>query len=235
MNPSDFLDTAKLAAIDAAAVHAAEPFPWQGFDGLLTDAGYRELHGRLPEVEVFRKVVGKRRRYGQQSHDRYVLDYAPGLSVSQGWHDFVAELVDGPYSAKVAELLGRDDFFLTAHWHYTPQGCSVSPHCDAYWKLGSHIFYFNDEGNWDPRWGGATLVLDDGGALAYSSAPAFAEFRSSRSVVPVGNRSMLFLRTDHSWHGVAPLECPEGALRKVFIIEYRLDRVRERFRARTGI
>ena len=125
--------------------------------------------------------------------------------------------------------------FLTGHWHYTPRGCSVSPHCDAYWKLGSHIFYFNQESDWQPAWGGATLVLDDGGALPYSSAPAFDDFAASQSVTPVGNRSMLFLRTDHSWHGVRSLACPEGAMRKVFIIEYRLDRLRERFRARTGI
>jgi len=235
MSVSPYLDPERLAAVDADVVRAANPYPWQGLEGLLTDAGYRALYRDLPGVEVFRQVVGKRRRYGQQSHDRYALDYAPTVPVAASWHDFFVELTRGPYRAKVAELLGREDFFLTAHWHYTPRGCSVSPHCDAYWKLGSHIFYFNQESEWDPGWGGATLVLDDGGRLSYSSAPGFEEFVSSQSVAPVGNQSMVFLRTDHSWHGVAPLECPEGALRKVFIIEYRLDRLRERFRARTGI
>ena len=135
----------------------------------------------------------------------------------------------------MAGLLGHDDFFLTAHWHYTPRGCSVSPHCDAHWKLGSHIFYLNDEASWDSSWGGATLMLDDEGALEYSSAPAFEDFQTSYACPPVGNRSVLFLRTDHSWHGVQPLQCPEGELRRVFIIEYRLDSMRERFRARTGL
>ena len=36
-------------------------------------------------------------------------------------------------------------------------------------------------------------------------------------------------------HGVKPLECPEDRLRRVFILEFRRDNLRERFRARTGI
>jgi hypothetical protein len=35
---------------------------------------------------------------------------------------------------------------------------------------------------------------------------------------PRGNGSLLFQRTDHSWHGVRPLQPPPGSLRKLFII-----------------
>ena len=49
------------------------------------------------------------------------------------------------------------------------------------------------------------------------------------------NRLAGFVRSANSWHGVRPLECPDDQLRKVFILEYRLDNLRERFRARTGI
>ncbi|NRA97953.1 MAG: 2OG-Fe(II) oxygenase [Planctomycetes bacterium] len=231
----DCLDRRAVSAIDSAEVRAAKPFPWQSIDGLLTADGYQRLLAELPDLSGFRKIMGRRRRYGQASHDRYALDYRSRLALPAVWRDFVEELHEGPYRGKVAELLGRDDFFLTAHWHYTPRGCSVSPHCDAVWKLGSHIFYFNDENEWDPDWGGSTLVLDDGGEIDYSSAPGFEDFRASYDCTPNGNRSMLFLRTDHSWHGVRPLECPEDQLRKVFIVEYRLDNLRERLRARTGI
>lgn len=229
------IDRQVLAAIDSEVVRSAEPFPWRAFDGLLTESAYRRLTAELPGREALRGIFGKRRRYGQASHDRYALDYRPRIDLSDTWRDFVGELYDGPYRAKVAELLGHDAFFLTAHWHYTPRGCSVSPHCDALWKLGSHIFYFNDESEWDRSWGGSTLVLDDGGAIDYSSAPGFEDFRASYDCPPMGNRSMLFLRTDHSWHGVRPLECPEGKMRKVFIVEFRRDSPRERFRAWSGI
>jgi hypothetical protein len=230
-----YFDSAVLADIDAEQVRAAKPYPWQSFDGLLVRDGYERLLAALPELSELRGVFGKRRRFGQASHDRYALDYGPRLPLSASWREFVEELFEGPYCGKVAELLGHDEFFLTAHWHYTPRGCSVSPHCDAVWKLGSHIFYFNDEQTWDPAWGGSTLVLDDAGEIEYSNAPDFDDFRASHDCPPMGNRSMLFLRTDHSWHGVRPLACPEGELRKVFIVEYRSDTLRERFRARTGI
>jgi len=57
-------------------------------------------------------------------------------------------------------MFGRDSLSLTLHWHYAPRGCSVSPHCDAVRKLGSHLCYFNTEEDWDPSWGGQTLLLD---------------------------------------------------------------------------
>ena len=147
-----YLDPEALAAIEASELRSAKPYPWQSFEGLLNEAGHRSLLAQLPGLAEFRKVFGRRRRYGQRSHDRYALDYSPKLALPAAWREFVDELFEGPYTAKVAELLGHDDFFLTAHWHYTPRGCAVSPHCDAAWKLGSHIFYFNDERDWDPAW-----------------------------------------------------------------------------------
>ena len=80
------------------------------------------------------------------------------------------------YRAFLRRLLGIERFALRLHWHYTPSGCSVSPHCDARRKLGSHIFYFNTEADWDPRWGGETLLLDDGGRLHRDSSPRFEDF-----------------------------------------------------------
>ena len=61
--------------------------------------------------------------------------------------------------------------------------------------------------------------MDDGGAIGYTSAPKFEDFRARIDCEPTGNRSLLFLRTDHSWHGVEPLRCPEVEMRKVFIVE----------------
>ncbi len=35
---------------------------------------------------------------------------------------------------------------------------------------------------------------------------------------PIGNGSLLFQRTPHSWHGMKPLTCPPGKLRKIFSV-----------------
>ncbi|MDP6540837.1 MAG: 2OG-Fe(II) oxygenase, partial [Planctomycetota bacterium] len=101
---------------------------------------------------------------------------------------------------------------------YTPRGASVSPHCDAARKLGSQVFYFNDEATWDPAWGGETCVLDDGGRYSHRSNPDFADFDALETVPATGNQSLLFARRGHSWHGVRELTCPEGELRRVFIM-----------------
>lgn len=37
------------------------------------------------------------------------------------------------------------------------------------------------------------------------------------SIDPRGNGSLFFQRTEHSWHGVRPLECPPEKLRRLFI------------------
>ena len=33
-----------------------------------------------------------------------------------------------------------------------------------------------------------------------------------------GNSAALMLRTDHAWHAVRPINCPEGKMRRVFIV-----------------
>jgi Rps23 Pro-64 3,4-dihydroxylase Tpa1-like proline 4-hydroxylase len=115
-------------------------------------------------------------------------------------------------------MFGRDDFRLRFHWHYTSAGCSVSPHCDARRKIGSHIFYLNTENDWRPEWGGETLILDGVGRIPMNSAPRFEDFADAKPAATLGNRSLLLMRRPHSWHGVKRLACPPHALRKVFIV-----------------
>jgi len=219
-----YLDRDKLASLDAQAFRAAHPYPWAVIDELLTPGAYRRLVAALPQAEHFNPSFGRQRRHGQTSHDRYVLEYRKGTPLPAPWAELMEELQGDEYRGFVRRMLGIDRFLLNFHWHYTPRGCSVSPHCDAEWKLGSHIFYLNTPSDWAPEWGGETLVLDDDGHFAHDSAPAFEDFPRAHGSGPIGNRSLLFARTERSWHGVRPLRCPEGALRKVFIIEFRAHR-----------
>jgi hypothetical protein len=84
--------------------------------------------------------------------------------------------------------------------------------------LGTHIFYFNTEDDWAEDWGGRILLLDDGGKWHPHTGPGFDDLKTSVSLDPRGNGSLLFQRTEHSWHGVRPLACPPDALRKLFIV-----------------
>lgn len=213
-----FLDSDRLASLDEREFQRRRPYPWANPSGLLTREGYELLRATLPDVSLFEPSFGKPRSHGQEPHDRYALEYHSGVDVPQAWHEFVAELRGEEYGRFLRRMLGRRHLRLSFHWHYAPRGCSISPHCDARRKIGSHIFYFNDTDDWDPAWGGQTLVLDDGGRFHPHSAPRFEEFQSIQAAKAVGNRSFLFARSRASWHGMYPLECPEDAMRRVFIV-----------------
>jgi hypothetical protein len=225
-----YLDTEKLASLDVEGFRTRRPYPWANPAGLLTEEGFRRLHRDLPDLSRFDEVFGKRRKYGQQSHDRYTLDWSPDLPVATSWRDFVAEILGFEYRRFLTALFGTGSFDLRLHWHYTPTGCSVSPHCDAKRKLGSHIFYFQTAADWDPRWGGETLVLDDGGRFASDSAPRFEDFEVVATPETMDNRSLLFARRGDSWHGVRELRCPSDSLRKVFIVTVEQASLAERLR-----
>jgi len=214
-----YLDGDRLQAIDVEAYRSQRPFPWLNPIGLLTDEGYRRLLETLPNRSMFTPIFGKQRADGKRSHDRFSLEYHDGLDLPAPWQDFISELRGRPaYQDLLRRLLGARSFELLFYWHYTPRGCSVSPHCDSRRKLGGHIFYFNTSADWDPAWGGETLILDDGGRLNFQSAPDFTDFQQMTPVTALGNWSLLFSKTPHSWHGVHELQCPEGYLRKVFIV-----------------
>jgi hypothetical protein len=215
----EYLNYAMLEAIDPVAYRAAKPYPWIGVADALTDAGYRELLRTLPTVDRFEKEFGYARKHGQQSHDRYALEWHPDRErdLPAPWVELIHECLAPRYREIVCRLYEAPACRFRFHWHYTPRGCSVSPHCDSPKKLGSHIFYFNTADDWEESWGGETVILDDGGRLHRHSAPAFSDFAGKIRAESRGNRSLIFSSGAHGWHGVEPVSCPEDRLRKVFI------------------
>ena len=228
-----YLDFPKLEAIDPVEFRARKPYPWANPAGLLTDVGYDALLSNMPDIALFEKIFGYRRLAGQKPHDRYSLEYAPDIPIPQPWREFIDELCSERYRRAVGRLMGARKVRFRFHWHYTPTGCSVSPHCDSKREHGSHLFYFNSEQDWDPAWGGDTLVLDDGGRLDFESAPSLDEFVREIPAQSLGNHSLIFERTDHAWHAVRELRCPEDRMRRLFIVVVNPDglywRARDRF------
>jgi hypothetical protein len=216
----NYLDPNFIERFDPREFREADPYPWMNPQGMLTPEGYEALLNNMPDVGLFTPFFGVQRKYGQQSHERFVLEYVDGLDLPAPWQAFIDELRGDAYRGFIADLLGRGHFRFRFHWHYTPRGCSVSPHCDARGKLGSHIFYLNREENWDPAWGGETVILDDHGRFPAQSSPAWEDFDEAIPAKTAGNRSLIFGRRGNSWHGVRALTCPEGAYRQVFIVVF---------------
>lgn len=219
------LDSERLVEIEnhAPSFLTTRPYPWLSVQGLIRDDAFKRLAAELPEFGLFDSEFGRERGYGQQSHDRYALQYRAELDANLPpiWREFLAEL-NGPVYAnflrRVYGLGASERFVLSMHWHFTPRGASVSPHTDVARKIGSHIFYLNTEEDWNPDWGGQTLVLDDENKLNTNSAPAFGALPVAGSSTILGNQSFIFKRTEHSWHAVNPIDCPPDKMRKVFIV-----------------
>jgi hypothetical protein len=110
------------------------------------------------------------------------------------WETFISELRGPVYRRFICRLLGVSDVRFRFHWHYTPNGGEVTPHCDSKGKIGSQIFYLNTEQDWQREWGGETVVLDDGGKIEPDNAPGFDDFDAQYPAETADNRSLLFGR-----------------------------------------
>lgn len=215
-----YLNTKVLEAIDPDDFRAQHPFPWVNPQHFIRDECYPELLSSMPDLADFRAFFGKQRNHGQASHDRYVLDYEEGMLLSEPWAQLIAELRGRRYRKFVCSLLDVSDVRFRFHWHFTPNGGEVSPHCDSRAKIGSQIFYLNTEEDWQWDWGGETVVLDDGGKIGPENAPAFEDFVAEYPAETRDNRSLIFGRRGNSWHGVRRINCPEDHYRKVFIVVF---------------
>lgn len=224
------LDGDTLGAIPTERFRNAHPYPWLNAEGVLSAEAFDVLRQNMPRVDQMKASFGRKRAHGQTPHDRYSLEYHTGLDVHPAWHQLVGEFNGPVYQDWLARLFDTRRFHLTYHWHFAPRGASVSPHCDAKRKIGSHIFYFNSPDEWSADWGGETVILDDGGRFSRASAPDFDDFDQAWPADAMGNRSLLFQRQGNSWHGVRELSCPEGRLRKVFIIVVNADTLGGRLR-----
>ncbi|HYW38525.1 MAG TPA: hypothetical protein VE957_10455 [Terriglobales bacterium] len=211
-----------LDAVSSEGFRAQKPYPWAHMRGTLTDEGWNKLRETLPDISQFERRVGVKRAYGQAPHNRGILHYREGMVCAEPWKEFIAELHGKAYDSFLRRMLGlKPDqrIILTMEWYYAWQGCSVSPHCDARRKLATHIFFFATDEDWPREWGGDILILDSEGRYKAHSAPSFDDLKVAASLDLRKNGSLLFQRTEHSWHGVRPLQSPQPDIyRKLFIV-----------------
>jgi hypothetical protein len=212
--------------VSSDAFQRRKPYPWAHIQDTLTAGGWNGLRAALPDMTQFERMVGVKRGYGQASHNRGLLHYWDGIDVAEPWKAFIAELHGKDYDKFLRRMLGLgpdQKIILTLEWYYAWQGCSVSPHCDARRKLATHIFFFATDEDWPREWGGDILILDDEGRHKAHSAPTFDNLKVAASLDLRKNGSLLFQRTEHSWHGVRPLKSPQpDVYRKLFIVTVNL-------------
>lgn len=226
-----------LHSIDVKGYREKKPFPFTDVDGVLYEDAYQRLVQTAPDVSLFENQFGIERKSGQKFHDKFYLLYTEDVPLSTPWKEFVDELHSAPYRAFLESMfhMKPDSYSLTLSWHYMPRGTCITPHCDTKRKIGSQLFYLNTTDTWDPAWGGQTLALDDRGEKNPDTGPSISEFYNVYKSKGVDNNSFIFTRTNHSWHAVEELKCPENTFRKMFSVvanrkPTRLDRMRSQYR-----
>jgi hypothetical protein len=214
-----YLDEKALTSVSPEEFHSMKPYPWANPYGILTEWGYKKLVSNMPDINCFEKDFGSQRKYGQTSHDRYRLWYHKTKGkVPQAWQEFINELNGQEYRNFISTLMKVTKFDLRLEWHYTVGGCSVSPHLDGVSTIGTHLFYFNLQEEWDSSWGGETLVLDEReNKFGMQSSPTFEDFGVT-VLKHIGNYSGLFRNQENAWHGVRELTSPPGKFRRIFSV-----------------
>lgn len=209
-----------------------DEFFWAKFPRFVPDGFYNMLCSDYPDISLFDKHVGISRG-PQRPHDRYylALNWGPYAAkrrtlfpkgvikkrnLHKSWRHFINQLEGVEYRSFVSDILQTSNFQLRFAWHMGFSGAEVSPHVDAPSKLGTQIFYFNREGEWDPAWGGQTVLL--GGLQKHIENPEFEDFSYANNASNIGNTSLVWRNSPLAWHGVRPLEAPEGHYRKIFTV-----------------
>ena len=227
------LNSSLMASFNPDLFRSVRPFPYFNFQEFLTPEAFEELYRDYPAREFFEMHTGLARPGGQRPHDRFYLAYASSIykqverknngvvqhhELPESWQKFLDELKSScEYRAFLSELLGTSKFEMRFAWHIGVAGSEVSPHLDAAEKIGTHLFYFNKDADWDRRWGGATLALE--GKTKDGLNPDFTDFKGEISSEILNNRSFLFKNTTEAWHGVRKLNCPESAKgRRLFTV-----------------
>lgn len=215
-----YLNFDVLNKIDVVKYQNNKPYPYISFAGALYDDAYARLLSCLPDVALFEKQFGIERRHGQKYHDKYYLLYSDSVPVAPAWKEFLDELQSDEYRRFLEKMFNvkRNDYNIALSWHYMPQGTCITPHCDTRTKIGSQLFYFNTSDTWKEEWGGQTLALDDKGERDPFTGPQLSEFTDIYTSKSVDNNSFIFTRTDHSWHAVDTIQCPETEIRKMFSV-----------------
>ena len=177
---------------------ATDPFEWAFADGLFTPADSQALMETFPR-DHFKTVRGYDGEKGYEYEARALVDMgadAPAHveSLSPVWRQLALDLLSPAYRQAIARLTARDLSALPMEvnvFHYGP-GAWLGPHVDLKEKILTQIFYFND--SWDEK---------DGGSLSILRSAKLTD--SVASVMPIVGNSVVLVRSERSWHTVAPV------------------------------
>ena len=207
LNP---LDVERLAD----EFRSAEPYPYLVIDDFLEPAFARSVAAHYPDFETASRMG---RQFVKVNERRKVQVCDASL-----FPEPVRQLADLVNSEAFVALLSRitgipnllaDETFGGGGIHETAPGGWLDVHVDFNyfeerdWHRRLNLLVFLNE-QWQESWGGQFELWD----------PQVKHCH--RSVTPLLNRAALFETSQVSYHGVQPITCPDGFVRKSFAAYY---------------
>ncbi len=165
----------------------------------------RELSATFPRGD-FKEFS---RKTGKKAHLLYaypLIDRKRGLlndrMPSPLWRELCEELQSADYRAAIEAALEVDlaDTLLEVSAWRQPRGAFIDPHPDNPEKRVSHLLFLNQE-PWRPEYGGCLRLLRSSDIDDYAV-----------ELPPTLGRSVMFRRSDDSWHGYKPINCDHDRL-----------------------
>lgn len=193
---------------------SASPYPFFKIDGFLEESFARRVVSEYPTYEAARGI-GKEfnalnERLKVQITDKGQFPPAVArLSDELSSQEFLQKI---EYITGIKSLL--DDPLLNGGgMHMTGPGGRLDVHVDfnldAEKKMHRRLnilVYLNE--NWRAEWGGRIELWNQDVT------------KCERSYEPIFNRCVVFETSEASFHGVTPVRCPEGVLRRSFAAYY---------------
>lgn len=224
-----FFDPQKFHEFRIEEFKQRHPFPYHSFSSFLRPDAFEKLYLNFPDVNLFKWQNGYRGL--QRPHGRYQLFYdrailknyqEPGYCTLPDhlptiWQEFLLEIQSSrPYHSFIRSAFGVKLFAMRFEWHLLKSGTDISPHVDAPWRIGDHLFYFHSSTNWKSEWGGELDIFEKGSNL--EEAPEAEKLKVCAKISPLEAESVLLKNSKDSWHGVSPIHCPPDQFRRVFLI-----------------
>lgn len=186
--------------LDAPVERHDEPYPWAVAHSVIPAPTGRTLREQMPPPQALQSA--ERTGNGDKTYRMAVLplihrgNAEPGMAqVGQAWHRLVEHLQADAYRDWVTRTIDVDvtDTTFDIGLFVFQGGDRISAHTDKPGKRATHVIYLN--GDW---------THEHGGQFEVRTGPDLS-VRPYATVVPGGGRSVLFARSDHSWHAVAPV------------------------------
>jgi len=203
------------------------PYPIGCAQTVFASDVYTDLVATYPDEKDF-AVMGQgyqKRSLSERNNSRYYLQVVKTVPI---WTAFYRYIKSHGFLLSVHRALKAHDLRVLHAGQFTSRfefssmpgdGGLIAPHTDITSKVITLIVPMMLPGDWDMAWGGGTDVLvPKPGVKALDYQTPREQFDLAHSYPCTPNQAVIFLKSEHSWHSVGPIQAPSGTWRRTLTI-----------------